>query len=321
MIKNRFRGLTLLLTITLALLTNACGGEWEKISKKGNTWEFNAGPKKGLTARVREKYKIGKREYAELTLKGESGSSSIIISWNEAKKTFLYAGRNTYMGDKKPVFFIRETALAKLDNKKNEKVPGEDGTTITFLGEEKIKTPAGATTALKFSRTGTNKISSEKISQTFWYVSKKGIYQFTDNARIMKLVKFTEGKGGDPSKPAGKLDAAKAIAVARSFYTRARTGSGINALLPLFTDNGKKLTDNNKTALKMLISRIQTGTRPEKSAVFFPGNNRVGIRFRYTDESGTNPELMYSDTILELAPGKPEMLIKSASTTYRKIIQ
>ena len=318
--KNRSRGIYLLLT-ALAVLASACGGEWEKISKKGNTWEFNQGSKKkALTAKVKEKYQIGKREYAELNLKTAAGSSSIVISWNKDKQTFLYAGRGSYTGEKKPVFFIKETALAKLKNKKNDKVPGEDGTTITFLGEDKIKTPAGATKAFKFSRTGTNKITGNKISQMFWYVSKKGIFQFKDNSGTLKLARFTEGKGGKAVTPAGKLDAGKAIAVARSFYTKARS-KGLAALLPLFTDNGKKLTDNNKTALKMLISRMKTGTRPEKSAVFFPGGNKVGIRFRYTDESGSTPELMYSDSILELVTKDKKMLIKMVTTAYKKVLQ
>lgn len=314
---SKYRALGLFLIVLLA-----AGGcrEWESLSKKGNTWEFKKGDAVVVTVEITEKYAIGKTEYAQLTFKSAPNGSSMILSWDKDKKTFLEAGRTSYMGDGKPVFFMKETPFGKLKNNKNDKITGEDGTVLTYLGTEKLKTPLGEMETHKFSRTGSNKITGNPINQTLWFHTKKGILQFQDGPDVLTVSKFTEGKGGDPVNPAGKLDATKAAGVARAFVTDALAG-GLDKVLPLFAEAGKNLDDDKKATVKMLIERLKSGTRPERCAFSFAVENSVSLRFRYQDNSAANPELMGANAVLSLVVEKDKLVIKDINVEYKKLVE
>lgn len=308
------------LVLTTLLVVAGCRSEWDTLTKKGNAWEFKKGDAVAMTVTVKEKYAIGKTEYAELVFKGEPKDLSIILSWGKKEKTFLQAGRASYMGDGKPVFFIKETPFGKIKNNKDDKITGEDGTVLTYLGDEKIKTPLGELTVNKFSRTGSNKITGEAVNQLLWFDKKKGIVKFQDGDTALLVSKFTEGKGGDPVNPAGKLDAAKAAAVARAFVTDALAG-GLDKVLPLFAEAGKNLDDDKKATVKMLIERLKSGTRPERCAFSFAVENSVSLRFRYQDNSAANPEVMGANAVLSLVMEKDKLVIKDVSVEYKKLVE
>jgi len=310
---KRSSGILILVLVLMTVLSACGGGEWDKVSKKGNTWQYDAkkaGMKQQLTATVIENYKIGDKKYAEVKFDGPAKGLSMIYTWNKDKEAVITAGRNSRFDDKTIQFFIKESIIGQKKVKKGEKLTTGGGT-FTFLGEEKVKVPAGEFTALKF-----NLIDKKGKSSNYWYVSKTGFVKIESSMGTLELKKFTEGKGGDPVKPGPKDNADKAFALAKTFYNHARKGA-VDKINAMFV----KGASYSKVTLKLLIDRIKNiGAGDIHSSIYFMGTSVVAIRSRYLKD-GENPNVMRLDAMLTLQKSGDGFKIKTYSVIYRTIVK
>ncbi|MCK5268069.1 MAG: hypothetical protein KAR07_07875 [Spirochaetes bacterium] len=315
----RNSNLVFVMVIIASISFLSCGNEWDAVSKKGNTWEYQvekSGQKITVVSQVKETYKIGDAKYAEVTFDtNTSKEPSTVFSWNKKQEAIMIAGRSSLFGDNKTQFFVEESIFGKIKGGKGTKFKNNDGSTVTYLSNEKLKIGKEGYDAYKFSRFNPTK----NINETYWYVSKKGFVQIKRKESISKLLKFTKGKGGDPKKLGEKDFAEEGFSIAKAFYMSSLK-AGTKGIMQFFSKNGKKTADAGMADIKMLVSRIKKHNKPKQASVYFETVNSVGLRFKYYSEEGGEPNVYRVDLILELEKDDGKYKIKDFRITYSKLV-
>lgn len=303
------------------VLFSACGSEWDAVSKKGNTWEYQLtkdGNKTSVLTKVKDRYKLGKKTFAEVVMdENLAKDMTVVYSWNDKDKVLTWAGRSSRFGDGKTQFFVSEQQIGKLEGKKGEAVKSPDGCEVTYLGEEKVKVPAGEFNAMKFTR----KRSEPPVDQTFWYVKGKGFAKLMDNTQgSMELVKFTQGKGGDDTVLGSKEGGEAGFKLVANFFNTCKTSGSVDEVLKLFSKAGAADANSKTASLRMLVDRIKTHGKDHTATIYFEGDDSFGLRFRYYDEAGGEPNVFRADVMLTVEKEGKEYKIKSFSVKYAKLI-
>ncbi|MDR2734761.1 MAG: DUF3108 domain-containing protein [Spirochaetota bacterium] len=308
MIFSRREWLLFVLFIAITALFAACGGsDWKDLTKVGNTWEYE-GEVSGasITAKVLGNWKVGTQVYAEIAANYAVFSNvSRFCSWDDKKQEFLYVGDSSFFNDGTQQFFIEGRVMGAMKGE-NTSFTNTDGTVIRYIGEEKIKVPAGDFATYKFTHLNTDK----KIDMYIWYASKRGIVRLKAYGDTWQLVKFTEGKSADP-KVLGGANAAKTIDLVKIFFAAAQTGD-VAALERFFSVEGKQDFAQQSDVLGAYVKRAK-GIRTDKATFAFLGDNAAGIRFLQYDESGVRPTVTRSDAVLQLVLENAEMKIQKIS--------
>jgi len=286
--------MSFLMAITLLAITG-CGDEWSKIAKLGNSWDYNVtknGKTVKVTSKVTAKYKIGKVEYAEITPSSKLDKlNKIIYSWNKDKKALLLAGRSSRLNDKNIHFRLNMLVVGALKPAKDAKYKESSDKTVAYIGEEKVKVPAGKYKTYKFVRTDNKRNKKE----TYWYAAGVGFVKIVQNKVLFELVKFNKGKGGDAKKIADY----KSYNVVKKFYADAFAGKGVSELVKSYFGSAK-LKDKKMKELNLLIKRIKGKSKPANTTLYCPGLNRIGLRFKYYDDLTGMPNVYVADVVFHV---------------------
>ena len=297
----------------------ACGGDaWKDLTKVGNTWEFQGEvTKTKVTAKVVGTLKLGDKVFAEVAPNCEQSTNlTELCSWNEKTKEFFYVGQSSRFNDKTRQFFIAEQLIGTINGDGKKAITNADATILRYLGEEKVKVPAGEYDTFKFSRDNVRR----KIAEVYWYADKVGLVRVKTSGETYGLVKYTEGKELDP-KALGGENAEKGIAFIRDFFKTAQKGD-IIAVKSLFSKlEGQNDFANQAPEITMLVDRIKTGVRADQATFSFIDDKSYGLRFLKFDESGTEPNVWRVDAVMELVSEGDALKIKKISIVSEKMFK
>jgi hypothetical protein len=317
---------SILLLGTVLVLGSACSSEWEKVSKKGNTWDYKLSHSAGsqtVVSTVGEVYKIGDRTYAEIVLDTNAKPlAAVLYSWDDDKKALLLAGKTSLVPEKEAgarvQFYVEEQVLGSMKNVKSSTATNSDGTVITYRETKDITVPAGKFECYVFERSN----PAKGIRENYSYTEGKGFALINDSAkgRSFELLKFTEGKGGDPVALGSKDGAEKGLALIRKFYVDAQAGD-LNAMLPLFTKTGKDDVAQGAAEFRLLLQRIKDHRRPWLATVYFRSADHFGLRFQYYEEIGGKPSVKRADVAFELATEEKQYRIAKYLISYSTVVE
>ncbi len=307
---------TLILLVLVAAALTACGGDaWKDLTKVGNTWEYEGEATKAkVTARVLSTWKLADTVYAEIAPDfGRYTNVTELCTWNKDSKTFLHAGGSSRFNDKTRQFFVKETVIGAVEGKANTSFTNADATVLRYMGEEKVKVPAGEYSAYKFSRVNTRR----KIDEIWWYADKVGIVRVKNGTDTFGLVKYTEGKEQDP-KDLGAT--AEGVSFVKKFFATASKGDHAAVQTLFATGAGQQDFSNQKPIIGLLVDRISSGVRADQATWSFNGPNVYGLRFLKYDESGTEPNVWRVDAVMELTNQGGQLKIKKIGIANNKLI-
>jgi len=307
MIFSRQSCLLLVLLSSLLMLFTACGGsDWADLTKVGNTWEYEgalSGAK--VTAKVLGTWKVGDKVYAEVAPNFAVYSNvSRICAWDDKNKEFLQVGEASLFADGTKQLFVENRVLGAMKGS-NTSFTNTDGTVIRYIGEEKIKVPAGEFSTFKFTHLNEDR----KVDMYVWYASKRGVVRLTSRGETWSLTKFTEGKSADP-KDLGGANAAKITTFVQYFFSAAQTGD-VAALQRFFAaGDGQQDYERQKGTALAAYTKRASALQADQVTYAFLGGDSVNIRFMQFDESGVTPTVVRTDAVLELAPEGNDMRAK-----------
>lgn len=307
---------TSLLLVLVTVVLTACGGDaWKDLTKVGNTWEYVGETTKAtVTAKVIATWKLGDLVYAEIAPDfGRYTNVTEFCSWDSDTKSFFHVGQSSRFNDKTKQFFVKKLVLGALEGKANTSFTNADGTVLRYLGEEKVKVPAGEYSTYKFSRANERR----KISETWWFAEKAGIVRVKNTIDTFGLVKYVEGKELDPKSLGASPEGVDFV---RKFFATAQKGemSSVKALFA--AGDGQQDFANQAPEITMLVDRIKTGVRADQATWSFNGKDVFGLRFLKYDESGTEPNVWRVDAVMELTNQSGQLKIKKIGIANSKLI-
>ena len=312
---SRRSGLLLVVFVATAMVFMACGsGDWEAVSKVGNTWEYE-GETSGarVTAKVLGTWKVGSKVYAEIAPNYAAFSNvSKLCTWDDKNKEFLHAGDASLFNDGTKQFFLAGRVLGAIKGSASA-YTNADGTIIRYLGEETVTVPAGKYSTFKFSHLN----EDLKVDMYVWYASKTGVVRVRAYGDTWQLTKFTEGKKADP-KVLGGANAEVSALFAENFFKTAQAGE-VQGLQRFFAA-GDGQDDFNKQKNGALSTFVQRASDPEvrldQASYAFLGDSAVGIRFLQFDDRGVLPTIVRTDAVLTLVPEGKDMRVQKISIAH-----
>ncbi len=307
--------LSFLMVITLFVAVG-CGDEWSKIAKLGNSWVYNVtkgGKTVQVTSKVTAKYKIGKIEFAEISPSSKiDKKNKIIYSWNKDKKALLLAGRSSRLADKSSHFYMNMAVVGAFKPAKNAKYKESNDVTINYVGEEKVKVPAGEYKTYKFVRV----LSKKNTKEAYWYAAGVGFVKIVKDGITSELVKFNKGKGGDAKKVTNK----KSFDLVKKIYADAYAGKNVDEIAKSYF-GGDSLKDKKKQELNLLIKRIKGKSNPAQTTIYCPSVDRIGLRFKYYDDASGTPNVYVTDAVFHIDSKSKEVKISDFITSFSPLLK
>jgi hypothetical protein len=312
MMFSRRNCLLLVLLVSTAMFFTACGsGDWEKLSRVGNTWEY-LGEVSGarITAKVLDNWKVGNTVYAEVAPNHAVFSNvSKLCVWDSKNREFIHAGNASLFNEGTKHFFIENRVMGAMKGN-NTSFTNADGTVIRYLGEEKIRVPAGEFGTFKFSHMNEDR----KIDMYVWYSNKSGVVRMRAYGDTWNLTKFSEGKKADP-KTLGGANADRHIAFIQNFFKAAQTGE-VDSLQRFFSPvEGREDFARQRDVLRSFVRRA-SGVRPDQATYTFLGASTVGIRFLQYEAGGVMPTVVRTDAVLELVLEGRDVRVGKINITF-----